>query len=334
MRQRFLGAAAIFIIAATVAARAEVSEVRIPTGAGGLGFLPLLIMERNGLIEKESSAAGVPVKVSWINIGGPTAVNDALLSNSVDFIAAGPPGFLTIWSKTIGSLGVKGVAALSSLPMYLNTRDPELKSIDDIKEPNKIAMNAIKVSAPAIFLQMYAEKKFGKSDAFHFDRYAVPMSHADGTIAMLSGSKDVQTHFTSPPFHQRERKDPSIRTVLTSNQIVGGPMTFTMLSTTGKFRTSNPKVYSAVLAALRDAISIIHDDKNKAANIYLETPGNGGPSVDDIVTILSDPDTVFTTRPERMMQFSDFMCGIGTIKICPKAWTDLFFPEIYPDGGS
>ena len=33
--------------------------VRIPTGAGGVGFLPLLMMREHGLIEKHAAAAGM-----------------------------------------------------------------------------------------------------------------------------------------------------------------------------------------------------------------------------------------------------------------------------------
>ena len=59
-------------------------------------------------------------------------MNDALLSGSVDFIAAGPPAFITLWDRTRGSADVRGVAAMSSLPMYLNTTNPALTSIDDL----------------------------------------------------------------------------------------------------------------------------------------------------------------------------------------------------------
>src|SRR5579862_6479022 len=96
----------------------EVSELRIPTGAGGVGFLPLLVMEKYQLIEKHAKEAGIPnLKVRWINIGGPAVMNDALLSGSADFITAGPPAFITLWDRTATSAKVKGVAALASLPM-------------------------------------------------------------------------------------------------------------------------------------------------------------------------------------------------------------------------
>src|SRR6478752_2355980 len=75
----------------------RVKEIRIPRGAGGVGFLPLLVMEKNHLIEKYAD-----VTVRWMDLGGPAAMNDALLSSSADFISAGPPAFLTLWDKTHG----------------------------------------------------------------------------------------------------------------------------------------------------------------------------------------------------------------------------------------
>ena len=103
------------------------TEVRIPLGAGGVGFLPLFVMRDRALIEKHARAAGLAdLTVRWIDLGGPAVMNDALLSGSVDFIAAGPPAFITLWDRTRGSADVRGVAAMSSLPMYLNTTNPAL----------------------------------------------------------------------------------------------------------------------------------------------------------------------------------------------------------------
>jgi hypothetical protein len=79
----------------------QVTEVRIPRGAGGVGFLPLLMMEKFQLVEKHGREAGFEeLKVRWLELGGPSVMNDALLSGSVDFIAAGPPAFLVLWDKT------------------------------------------------------------------------------------------------------------------------------------------------------------------------------------------------------------------------------------------
>src|SRR5215468_4366765 len=140
----------------------EVTEVRIPRGAGGVGFLPLLVMEKDRLIEKQAREAGIQnLKVKWIDLGGPAVMNDSLLSGAVDFIAAGPPAFLILWDRTLDSAKVKGVAAMSSLPMYLNARGDHLKKLDDITDRDKIAVTAVKMLITFIIMQIEGREKDG-----------------------------------------------------------------------------------------------------------------------------------------------------------------------------
>src|SRR5690606_26147981 len=135
------------------AARAEVGELRIPLGAGGFGFLPLHMMQKHKLIEQQAERAGIKVTVDWARLGGPAAMIDALLSGSAHFVSAGPPSFLILWDRTKGN--VKGVAAMSSMPMSLNTRAAHLKSIDDLKDTDKIGVTSVKSSILSIIMQMY-----------------------------------------------------------------------------------------------------------------------------------------------------------------------------------
>jgi NitT/TauT family transport system substrate-binding protein len=313
----------------------EVTELRIPRGAGGVGFLPLLVMEKYSLIEQRAKEAGImDLRVRWIDLGGPAVMNDSILSGAVDFIAAGPPAFLVLWDRTQESAKVKGVAAMSSLPMYLNTRADHLKKLDDITDRDKIAVTAVKVSIPSIVMQMYARDKYGLGQASRFDKYTVTMTHPDGVIALLSGSGGVSAHFTSPPFHQRERKDPHIRTILTSDEVMGGSTTFTMLSTTTAFRDKNPKVYGAVLKALDDAIDVIVSDKEGAADILLASTPDSGFSRDEMLTLMNDPSVKFTTTPENTIRYADFMHSIGSIQKRPASWKDLFFAEAQAGPGN
>jgi NitT/TauT family transport system substrate-binding protein len=309
--------------------------VRIPTGAGGVGFLPLLVMREHGLIEQHAAEAGFgDLTVEWLDLGGPSVMNDALISGSVDFIIAGPPGFITLWDRTRGSIDVRGVAALSALPMYLNTRAPHLESIDDLTENDKIAITAVKVSIPAIIMQMYAAEQYGPDEATRFDRYTVSMTHPDGVITMLASSSDISAHFTSPPFHQRERRDPDIRTIMNSNDVMGGMTTFTMMSTTQRYRESNPQAYVAVLAALNEAMEIIQADRLAAADILIESRGDAGLSREELADLLADPEIIFTTTPANIMRYAQFMHSIGSIDTLPASWRDLFFPEIHDAPGS
>ena len=209
-------------------AHGEVDVVKIPKGAGGVGFLPLVVMEEKKLVEQEAQKMGIKLGAEYIKFGGPSVVNDMLLSGNAHFAPAGPPAFITLWDKTAANMKVRGVAAMTSIPMYLNTNAPHLKSLKDLSANDKIAVTAVKVSIPAIIMQMAALKEFGKADYAHYDPYTVSLTHPDGVAMLLSGNQ-ITAHFTSPPFHQRERKDPKVRTITTSNEIMGGPSTFTML---------------------------------------------------------------------------------------------------------
>lgn len=316
------------------AGHAETDVVRIPLGAGGFGFLPLYVMQSRALIEKHAKDAGLDnLKVDWIKVGGPTAVNDALLSGSADFIAAGPPGFLTLWSRTTTSLKVKSMAAMTALPTYLTTRLDRLKSLDDFKPGDKIAVTAPRVSIVSICMQMYAREKYGPSDTYHFEAMSLPMSHPDATIAMLSNNTIIAADWSSPPFYERELKDPAIHTITDTNKLLGGPATFTMLSTTSKFHDANPKTYAAVFAALKEAIALIQSDKPAAAKIFLAAEP-GGFSEEEIVAAVSRPDTKFGTTPEAIMKYANFMSDTGLIKIKPETWKDVFFPEIHEAAGN
>jgi NitT/TauT family transport system substrate-binding protein len=310
-------------------------EVRIPLGAGGVGFLPLLVMKERGLIEKHAAALGVSdLRVRWLDLGGPAVMNDALLSGSVDFIAAGPPAFITLWDRTRGGADVRGVAAIASLPMYLNTTAERLKTLEDLGAQDKIAVTAVKVSIPSIAMQMYAAERYGIGEAFRFDRYTVTMTHPDAVVALLSGANQIDAHFTSPPFHQRELKDPRVHTVLSTDAIMHGATTFTMLSTTAKFRAANPQIVAAVLAALNEANDAIRADPQKAAEILYAAEATAGFSVAELVEVLHDPAIEFTTTPANVAKYAEFMHAIGSIEHAPESWRDLFFPEIHGATGS
>jgi NitT/TauT family transport system substrate-binding protein len=323
-----LGIAVALALLTACGGGSRAKEVRIPKGAGGVGFLPLLVMEKYRLIEKYAD-----VSVKWMDLGGPAAMNDALLSSSADFISAGPPAFLTLWDKTRGGVNVEGVAAMTSMPMYLNTRAEHLKKLDDITDQDKIAVTSIKVSIPAIVMQMYAKEHYGAAQATRFDKYTVSMAHPDAVIALLGGSTGISAHFSSPPFHQRERKDPRIHTILSSDDVMGGSTTFTMISTTSNFRQQNPQIVAAVLKALEEANRMIVADRKMAADL-LATSEGGGLSPEEILEVLNDPHVKFTTTPENVMKYAEFMHDAGSLKNRPASWKDLFFPEIHGVPGS
>jgi NitT/TauT family transport system substrate-binding protein len=160
------------------------------------------------------------------------------------------------------------------------------------------------------------------------------MTHPDALIALLSGGNQINAHFTSPPFHQREIADASVRTILNTDDIMGGATTFTMLSTTARYREANPAAYAAVLAALEEANELIRNDPRAAAEILFAAESAAGFSVDELVEVLRDPDIHFTTTPANTQKYAEFMQEIGSIENRPSSWRELFFPEIHSAAGS
>jgi NitT/TauT family transport system substrate-binding protein len=321
------------LLSAAAASHAEVSELKI-AGQYGISYLPLMVMEEQKLVEKYAKEAGVPnLKVTWAKFAGGNVMNDALLSESLHFAAGGVAPMVTLWAKTRGSYDIKAVAALNSMPLYLNTRNPKVKSIKDFTEKDKIALPAAKVSIQAVTLQMAAEQAYGAGQQGKLDALTVSMSHPDAQAAILSNSSEITGHFSSPPFQYQQLEKPEIHTVLNSYDVLGGPATFNLVWTTSKFRNENPKVYAAFVKALDESMAMINRDKRWAAQTYLRLSRDKD-SVDDILKMLNDPNVKYTTTPQNVGKYVDFMQKIGSIKAKPESWKDLFFPNAHALSGS
>ncbi|HUW36514.1 MAG TPA: ABC transporter substrate-binding protein [Rhodocyclaceae bacterium] len=331
MKRLFLLAATTVLGITTV--HAEVSRLSVAQEYG-VSYLPLLVMEDQHLIEKEAKEAGIKnLKVTWDKFAGGNVMNDGLLSNSLDIASGGVGPFVKLWAKTRSNYDVKAIAALNIMPLYLNSDNPAVKSIKDFTAKDKIALPAVKVSIQAVTLQMAAEQAFGPGQQNKLDSLTVSMSHPDGMAALLSGKSEITAHFTSPPFQYQELADPKVHTVLNSYDVLGGPATFNLVWTTEKFRAQNPKVYAAFVKALNESIAMINKDKKWAAELYLRTSKNKS-SVADILKILNDPQVVYTTTPQNVMKYVNFMYKTKSIDVMPKSWKDLFFPEVQNQSGS
>jgi NitT/TauT family transport system substrate-binding protein len=316
-----------------VQARAELTEIKVAQQYG-ISYLPLMLMEEQKLIEKHARANGIPdLKVGWAKFAGGSVMNDALLSDSMQFASGGVGPLVTLWARTRGNLDVKAVAAINSMPLFLNTRNPAVKTIKDFTDRDRIALPAVKVSIQAVTLQMAAEKAFGEGQQNKLDALTVTLSHPDAQVALLSGQSEITAHFGSPPFQYQQLKNPAIHTVLNSYDVLGGPATFNVVWTTSKFRAENPRIYGAFVKALDEAIGQINADRKAAAEAYLRISKDKD-TVQDILAMLNDPAIVFTTTPQNVMKYVDFMLKTGTIKTKPDSWKELFFPDVHALPGS
>jgi len=324
--------AAALSLAILPAAHAEVSEIHV-SRQYGISYLPLMIMEDQKLIEKHAKASGIDVKVDWSKFASGAVMNDALLSGNLQFASGGVAPFTTLWAKTRSNLDVKAVAAINSMPLYLVTNNPKVKTLKDFTDKDKIALPAVKVSIQAVTLQMAAEKAFGAGQEHKLDHLTVSMSHPDNETALLSGKSEITAHLSSPPFQYQELEHKGMHRVLNSYDVLGGPATFNVVWTTAKFHDENPKVYAAFVAALDEATAQINGNKRAAAETYLRISKDKD-SLDDILKMLNDPEIKYTTTPNNVMKYVDFMHKIGSIKVKPDSWKDMFFPNAQKLSGS
>ena len=313
---------------------AEVPEVRFARQFS-MGYLQFNVIEHEHLIQKHAAALGIPeVKVSGVRFNGPAMMNDSLLSDSVDIVGGSPNGMFTLWAKTVGTpREVRAIGALVTLPYVITSIDPEIKTIADLGKCKKIPVPSVKVSSPAVSLQMAAAKLYGIKEFGRFDAQTVTMSPADATVALLSGSGDINCNVALPPFMQYQLENPKVHVVANSFELSGGPVTYTLAYTSAKFRDKNPLLYRAVYEALNEATDLVAKDIRTAARYWIED-SDSKLTVDFVAAAGSGKDVKWTTTPEATLLQANFMYDVGTIKVKPASWKDYFFPEAHGLPGS
>jgi NitT/TauT family transport system substrate-binding protein len=300
----------------------------------GLPFLPQMVMEDRKLIESHAADLGVgDLTVGWQTMGGPGALNDGLLSGSIQFVNVASPSLATLWDKTFGTpQEVRAICAVQSMPYVLTTRNPAVKTIADFSAADRIAVPTVKISGQAMALQMAAAKLWGLDKYDRLDEFTVSMGHPDAMQAVLSG-QTVNSHFSVAPFNYYELRVAGIHKVLSSYE-TDGKHTNGLQVTTRAFHDANPKICDAVRAAHEEANTFIRREPRAAAEIYLKLTNDKKNSASDLVTMISDPDIEYTTAPANLMKHAEFMHRVGRLKHLPASWKDLFFTEAHGLNGS
>jgi NitT/TauT family transport system substrate-binding protein len=327
-----IGLAVLMSIASACSAFAEVKTVRIAKQFG-ISYLPLTVMESEKLLEKHAKAAGLDVTTQWIQFTGGTPMNDAIISGSLDFASGGVGPMITIWGKTRGGLGVKGVSSMNSMPLYLVSVNSKVKSVADLSDADKIALPAAKTSIQALTLQIAAERMFGPGQQFRLDPLTVSMGHPDAQAAMMGEKSGITGHFGSAPFMYQELADPRARKILDSYDVMGGPHTFNVVWATTKFHDENPKLIRAFIDALSEAEKMLRDEPARAAAIYVKVD-NAKMDPKEVERMIRLPENEWTIVPKNIIAYADFMHRVGALSVKPASWKDLFFPEMADLPGS
>jgi NitT/TauT family transport system substrate-binding protein len=314
------------------AAHAETGTARIATQFG-LAYLPLIIMEHDHLWEKQADKLGVKLSAEYMRLGGGAALNDALISDSVDLVAGGTAPMLVLWDRTTTSFKVRGLAALNSSPMDILTNKPNIKSLADFTADDRIAVPSIRTSFQALALMAAAERTFGPGQAGRLDTLTVAMQHPDAVMAMASADSQISGYVSSSPYQEMLLKKPGISKVTDSFAAFGGPSTFSVVYAKDAFVQNNPKVMEAFYAALREALASIAADRSASIDKYLAVTHEKTDRA-LIEAILARPDFTFGIEPAATLQLAQLMKRVGLLKQEPASWKDFFTGALHAVQGS
>ena len=327
-------AGGVSLLAAPTVLRAQAPLTVSFVQQRGLLYLPVDEMVTGGILQKEATKRGLDkVDATAKTLSGPAPVIDALLSGSADYGTAALPSLLTLWDKTHGTPNeVKAVGTVSNGAMVLYTINPNVKTIADFTEKDRIAVPSVRISFNAMMLEMAAEKIW--NDPHRLDHLTVGLGHPDAVAALAAGygKATITAHIAVQPFTSRGLKLPGAHIVADSREVFGGPLTQITLLATRQTKEKNPALFKAVAAALDEAIKVANADKRAAAILWKKAQ-NASESVDDLVTLLSDPGFEFTSQPHRIAYFAAFLNRIGSLKSKVNDWKDLFWETAYNQKG-
>jgi len=334
-----LGATALALcqFAAIAASSEPARQLRIGVQYG-LGYLPLYVARERGLFADAMREHGVkPVSVELVPFAGGPQINDGLLSGNLELGSGGLTAMMVFCDRTrsAGDSRFFGVTALASVPYELFTVDPDFRSLKDLnRDKDRIGLPSIKVSVPAIYLQMAAEELYGRGKHEALDAYTVSLAQPDGVISLLSGGGTVNSYLFSPPFSDQVAGKPGVHAVWSSNELFGSPATALATWTTVKFRRDNPKLTAAIVAGVRNAVAFVAASPKEAVAIYLNAEKSKlAPGL--IAGLIADRSRLrFSLAPEQSERIADFLLRTGSIKTRPASWKDFFFPEIHGEEGS
>ena len=300
----------------------------------GLLYLPVDEMVSGGILQQEATKLGLGrVNATVKTLSGPAPVIDALLSGSADYGTAALPSLLTLWDKTHGTPNeIKAVGTVSNGAMVLYTINPNVKTIADFTEQDRIAVPSIGISFNAMMLEMAAEKIW--NDPHRLDHLTVGLGHSDAVAALSAGygRSTITAHIAVQPFTSRGLKLPGAHVIADSREVFGGPLTQITLLATKQTKEKNPTLFKAVANALDESIRVANADKRGAAILW-KGAQNASENVDELVALLDDPGFEFTSEPHRIAYFAAFLNRIGSMKAKVTDWKELFWETAHNRNG-
>ncbi len=263
----------------------------------GMQYAPVYVMQRLGILEKHLPGA----TLEWNNLGGGSAMNEALISGSLDVAFMGIPPVLIALDKGVSYRIAAGICVP---PSELMMREEAVKALTDIKPEHKIAVPSVG-SIQHIMLSMASERLLG--DAHALDNNIVAMANPDAFAALSSGT-EITGHFASMPYIDKETQS-GMHSILTAKEAFDNQASIVCVATEALH--GNEAVYNGLQAALAEAIEVINAQGDEVLQIIAETEKI---TAEQAKAYLNWPGTIYATDLYGALGLAKFMQANGFIK--------------------
>ncbi|MHC5857977.1 ABC transporter substrate-binding protein [Nostoc sp.] len=284
----------------------------------GINYANLLIVKQQQILEKQFPKT----QFEWQELSNGAAIRDGVIANQIQAGASGIGAFLVGWDKGVGW---KTLASLNYSEFWLITKNPNIKSLKDIKPGMKIGLPSLD-GIQALVVRKVAQKELGNPTAL--DQNLQVISHPLGLQSLLTGQIDA--HFTTPPF-QFQEVEKGGRVIIKSSDVFGKTSAASVFMTE-KFYNQYPEFGKALYTAIANATKIVNEKPDEAAKILSEIDG-GKVSQEQYKKWLTNKAVAYGIEPRAFLQYGAFMHEIGILNKQPKSIDELILPPLKGGGG-
>jgi len=266
----------------------------------GIAYAPLALMQIENRIEAE-----------WYRMANATVIREAMLAGRLDVGSMGIPPYLIGRDR---GLEWEVIAGVSEVPVGLVTRRPDLTRFADLTGAERIALPQ-PGSIQHILLAMAADHLWG--DPTRFDAGLLSLSHPDGMTALLAG-REVDAHFTTPPFLFAELAEPDARLLLDGREAFGGRFTFIVSVAAPAIGESGAAIarYREVLLEATTDLMNLQDELRRGARpaVLVALAAHYGLESEVLADQLMRPEVVYSTEVFGLERFEEAMRDFGYVE--------------------